>query len=144
MVACSPFGPAGEFAASRHGTLLRSHAAIHGLTPKVVTRLLRDHVLTEPSPGVLVMVGSPCTWRQQLYVATLASKAAGVVAARSAAALHGIDGYTDIVVVDGIRTTNVARTLCDLGSVEPAARHRVAFEWAWRNGFSLTWMTQVA
>ena len=173
MVACSPFGPAGEFAASRHGALTRSQAADHGLTPKVVTRLLRDHVLTEPTPGVLVMVGSPGTWRQRLYVATLASKGAGVAAARSAAALHGIDGYTagpveilvpsgrhihlpelvirtgpmrprDIVVVDGIRTTNVARTLCDLGSGEPAARHRVAFEWAWRNGFSLTWMTQVA
>jgi very-short-patch-repair endonuclease len=50
----------------------------------------------------------------------------------------------DLVVVDGILCTTIARTLCDLGSVEPLHRVRVAFEWAWRNGVSLTWLQQTA
>lgn len=50
----------------------------------------------------------------------------------------------DIVVVDGIRTTGIARTLCDLGTIDPAERVNMAFEWAWRNGVNLTWMEQTA
>gem|GEM_PF-5719748 len=49
----------------------------------------------------------------------------------------------DITTVDGIRTTNVARTLCD-GSVEPAAAVEEAVEWAWRSGWSLTWIERTA
>jgi very-short-patch-repair endonuclease len=48
----------------------------------------------------------------------------------------------DLIEVDGILCTTIARTLCDLGSVEPMHRVRVAFEWAWRNGVSLTWLQQ--
>ena len=60
MVACSPFGPAGEFAASRHGALTRSQAASFGLSSKAIRRLLRDQLSTA-RPGVLVIVGSPPT-----------------------------------------------------------------------------------
>ncbi|MGE3586997.1 MAG: hypothetical protein AB7L17_04680 [Ilumatobacteraceae bacterium] len=173
MVACSPFGPAGEFAASRHGALTRSQAADHGLTEKVVRRLLRDGVVTEPVPGVLVAVGSPATWHQRLYVATLASRGAGVAGARSAAALHRADGYDpgplelvvpgnrhivvpglvlrrgpfheeDLCEVAGIHCTSIARTLCDVGSVDPLPKVKVAFEWAWRTGVSLTWIERTA
>jgi very-short-patch-repair endonuclease len=173
MIACSPFGPAGEFAASRHGAMTRSQAARQGLSNKVVRRLLRDGVIVEPVPGVLVAVGSPPTWRQRLYVATLASRSAGVAGARSAAALLGADDYRpgplelllpsgrhidldgvvlrtgpfydeDVVEVDGIRCTGIARTLCDLGSIDPLPRVRLAFEWAWRTGSSLTWIEQTA
>ena len=176
MVACIPLGNAGEFAASRHGALTRSQAADNGISSKVVQRLLRDHVLTEPVPGVLVIVGSPPTWRQAMYVATLASRSTGVAGFRSAAALDGLDGYSagpvelllpskrrielpnlvhhhgpmgaehqnDFTVVDGIACTGVARTLCDLGSVDPTDKVQVAFESAWRNGYSLTWMRQTA
>jgi very-short-patch-repair endonuclease len=176
MVACAPWGAAGEFAASRHGALTRSQAADNGVSSKVVQRLLRDQVLTEPAPGVLVVVGSTPTWSQRLYVATLASRGSGVGGFRSAAALSGLDAYSpgplelllpskrrialpnvvhhygpmgeehanDFTTVDGIRCTGVARTLCDLGSVDPIDRVSTAFEWAWRNGYSLTWMRQTA
>jgi very-short-patch-repair endonuclease len=91
---------------------------------------------------------------------------------RSAAALIGMDGYRhdrrvelvassrrrfpgldvtlhvgpldpcDVIEIDGIRCTTVARTLADLGSVDHIDRAREAFEWAWRNGCSLTWLQQ--
>jgi hypothetical protein len=176
MVACAPWGAAGEFAASHHGALTRRQAADNGISRKALQRLLRDRVLEEPLPGVLRVVGSAPTWRQSLYIVTLAGNEAGAGAFRSSSALHGMDGYepgplellmpsrrrlaiegvivhegpmgsehvADFTVVDGIRCTGVARTLCDLGSVDSPERVKVAFEWAWRNGFSLTWLRQTA
>jgi very-short-patch-repair endonuclease len=176
MVACAPWGAAGEFAASRHGALTRSQAAENGISFRVIERLLRDESLREPVPGVLVVVGSTPTWHQRMYVATLASRGAGVAGFRSAAAFHWLDGYApgpvelllpgkrriylagvvhhrgpmgtehdnDFTEVDGIACTGVARTLCDLGSVDPGEKVKVAFESAWRKGYSLTWMRQTA
>jgi hypothetical protein len=135
--------------------------------------LLRTGVVDEPVSGVLVATGSPATWRQELYIATLASNGAGVAAGRAAAALHGADGYLpgplELLVVDSrhiaitglvmhrgpmdavdlheverIRCTGVARTLCDLGSIDPPEQVAIAFEWAWRTGVSLTWIEQTA
>ncbi|HEX2782224.1 MAG TPA: AbiEi antitoxin N-terminal domain-containing protein [Ilumatobacteraceae bacterium] len=176
MVACAPWGAAGEFAASRHGALTRSQAAERGISKRVVERLLRDAWIDERAPGVLVVRGAPPTWQQRMYVATQAGGGVGVAAFRSAAALHGFDGYgpgpvelllpsgrrqyiddaihhrgpmggehaLDFTEVDGIRCTGIARTLCDLGSVDSKARVAMAFESAWRNGHSLTWMRQTA
>ena len=176
MVACAPWGAAGEFAASRHGALTRSQAAAQGISSRVIQRLLRDRVLDERVPGVLVVVGSVHSWHQDLYVATLASRGVGAAGFRSAAALHRLDGHppkpldlllpnrrtirlpnlvhhygpmggehsVDFTEVDGIRCTGVARTLCDLGSVDSPERVEMAFESAWRNGYSLTWMRQSA
>lgn len=176
MVACAPWGAAGEFAASRHGALTRSQAADNGISKQVVSRLLRDRVLAEPVPGVLVVVGSVPSWHQDLYVATLASRGAGAAGFRSAAALSTLDGQRpghvdlllpngrnirlpnlichngpmggehagDFTEIDGIRCTGVARTLCDLGSVDSPERVKIAFESAWRNGCSLIWLRQTA
>ena len=176
MVACAPWGAAGEFAASRHGALTRSQAADNAISSRVIRRLLRDGTLMEPAPGVLVVVGSVPTWHQRLYVATLACRSAGVGGFRSSAALHRLDGYEpglldlllpskrsihlpgvvlhhgpmgpehslDFTEVDGIRCTGVARTLCDLGSVDSRDRVKLAFESAWRKGYSLAWMRQTA
>ena len=173
MFASSPFGPAGEIAAARHGALTRTQAAASGITPSVLRRLLRDEVLREPVPGVLVATAAPVTWRQRIYVATLASRGAGAAAGRSAAALHGIDGFpegplellvpssrhirlpglvvrrgpmdrADLFVVDQIRTTTIARTLCDLGELVDDVDLRIAFEWAWRSGVSLLWLRRTA
>jgi hypothetical protein len=111
-----------------------------------VLRELRRGRLTEPVKGVLVIVGTPASFRQRLAVATLAG--GGTVAShRSAALLHGFDGITsapvevtvrrgrypsidgvvvhrasplddrDVVTVHGLAVTSVARTLCDLGAV---------------------------
>lgn len=147
-------------------------AAAHGLSADSIARLLRDGFLTEPRSGVLVVRGAPPTWRQRLQVATLASAGVPVAGFRAAAALHGVDGLVgaprpevvvphrcrlpgviqhegplepdDIVEIDGIRTTGLARTLCDLGSVAPAVVVQTAFEWAWRRGTSLVWLRTTA
>ena len=173
MSARSPFGAAGEFAASRHGALTRRQEAEFGLTPIVVRRLIREGHLLEPAPGVLTIGGSPPTWKQRLLVATLASNAAGVAGHHAAAALHGVDGYapgrlsivlaghrrihlpdlvvhrgpldrSDVTEVDGIRCTTIARTVCDLGSVDSETMLRQAFDWAWRGGVSLRWLAETA
>jgi hypothetical protein len=56
----------------------------------------------------------------------------------------GDEHANDFIVVDGIRCTGVARTLCDIGSVDPPERVAAAFESVWRNGYSLTWLRQTA
>jgi very-short-patch-repair endonuclease len=167
------WGAAGEVAASRHGALTRTQAGLLGLGPHAIDTLRRRGHVTEPTPGVLTVVGAPVTWRQRLTVATMGCNGAAAAAFRSAAVLHGMDGYNeppkpdrielltaenrhyrgldvvlhtgpfsleDLTVVDGIACTTIARTLCDLGSVEPLHRVREAFEWAWRTGVSLTWL----
>ena len=50
----------------------------------------------------------------------------------------------DVVEVDGIRCTGIARTLCDLAASESPIQLKFAFEWAWRSGHSLTWIEQTA
>ncbi len=159
----TPWGAAGEFAASRHGALSRRQAAALGLTPSPVRRLINERRLHEPAPRVLVVVGTDDTWRQRLMIATLCCNSIGVAGFRSAAALHGMDRYPegpvelllpaprklrlhgvdvhvgpltpeDIVVVDGIRATTIERTLCDLGAVDPWWVVQYALEWAWRSG----------
>ncbi|MDO8362009.1 MAG: hypothetical protein Q7V88_03865 [Actinomycetota bacterium] len=122
---------------------------------------MRDRLLAEPAPGVLVLAGTPQTWRQRLAVATLCSNSAGAAGFQAAAALHGADGFPetdlalllpsprrilyhgvtvhvgpfeeiDLTEVDGIRCTTIERTLCDLGSVTSAFLVGLAFEWYWR------------
>ncbi len=103
-------------------------------------------------------------WKPRLMVASLAG---GAASHRAAAALHGLDGirpgvldvsvprevqgwfpgcrvhhwsYTDeadIVLVDGIRTTSVARTLVQLGRVVSAATVEQALDSALRYGHRL-------
>jgi very-short-patch-repair endonuclease len=173
MPATTPWGAAGELAASRHGVLTRRQAADNGISAKVIHRLLRTGHLREPAPGVLVVCGAPATWRQRLEVATLASGAVGVAGFRSAAALHGLDGYRagpvellvpsrrrielpglvmhrgpvaaqDVRRIEAISCTSVERTLCDLGSVDPAGKVRAAFESAWRHGCDLRLLRHTA
>ncbi len=120
--------------------------------------------------GVLVVAGAPRTWRQDLMVATLAS--AGSISCRAATVLHDLDGVggepleilvrrnhhgriprftvhrsaiidpRDITRVDGIPTTNVARTLCDLGAVVDDDVVEQALDAALRKEFSLRWITE--
>jgi very-short-patch-repair endonuclease len=173
MFACAHLGAVGEFAASRHGVVTRQQAAEHGISAKVIRRLIDQGVWREPLPGVLAIAGAVDTWMQRLYIATTAAQAAGVASTRSAAALHRFDGYpegpvelivagdrrllrkvatvrrgtlaaTEIDSVHGIRCTNRARTLVDLASVDPPQRVTQAFESAWRVGTSLTWIRRTA
>jgi very-short-patch-repair endonuclease len=173
MFVCAHWGAVGEFAASRYGVITRKQAAAIGLTPKVVTRRVKAGYLREPTPGVLTVAGSEESWHQRMLVATLASGGIGVAGFRSAAALHRLDGYShgpvelllptarrnaaliatvhrasfspdDVATVDGIRCTNIARTLIDIASVDRPERVAQAFESAWRNGVSLAWLRHTA
>jgi hypothetical protein len=132
--------------ATQHGVATRRQAATLGLDAKRIAARKRDRYLIELVPGVLLVAGTQPTFRQRLMVATLAGNST-VASHRSAALLHGLDGidaapvevtvrrgrfptidgvvvhratpldHRDVTVVDGIRATSVARTLCDLGAV---------------------------
>ena len=173
MFTCAQWGAVGEFAASRHGAVTRTQAAGLGVSAKVVQRLKRDGYVHEPLPGVLVVSGSPTTWEQRLIVGTLASSGVGRAGFRSAAGLFSLDGYgsgpielvvptwrqqlcgyavqhsatvepRDSAVVRGVPCTSLARTLADLGSVDPIEQVRAAFECAWRRGASLAGLRSCA
>jgi hypothetical protein len=118
---------------------------------------------------VLVVTGTPATFRQRLVVATLA--AGGTFAShRSAALLHGFDGVDaapvevtvkrgryptidgvvvhrstpldqrDVTAVDGIPCTNVARTMCDLGAVLRQDDVERCLDGVLRQGVRLRWI----
>jgi hypothetical protein len=160
-----------ELAATQHGALTRRLAADRGLDAKRVAARKRDGLLTEPVPGVLVVAGTPPTFRQRLAIATFA--AGGTVAShRAAALLHGFDGIDsapvevtvrrgrypeidgvvvhrstplddrDITVVDGIPCTTVARTLCDLGAVLSQDDVERCLDGVLRAGASLGWIQE--
>jgi very-short-patch-repair endonuclease len=169
-------GAVGEFAASHHGAFTRSQAAAFEVHRGVIARLKQRGVLTEPIPNVLVIVGAPATWQQQLYVATLAGATPGIAAGPSAARLHRIDGFEsdprvhvattrgshlsrpgvtvsqtissygrrDIVEVQQIRCSGLARTVCDIfGQFGPAVGERAIDDFQ-RRGESMAWLEHTA
>jgi Transcriptional regulator, AbiEi antitoxin len=164
-----------ELAASQHRAFTRRQAAELKFDRSRVATAKRLGWLEEPHPGVLVIAGSPDSWHQRLMTATLAAPSA-VASHRSAARLHGMDGFTtcevvevsvlrgrrrpnahraithqiaaldccDLVTVDGIRCTGLARTVADLGSVvEPLAVRRALTDLR-RRGTSLQWIKLTA
>jgi len=159
-----------ELAASQHGVLTRRQAATVDFDKHRVATAVRDSRLAEPVPGVLVVTGTPATFRQRLVIAVFAG--GGTVAShRAAAIIHGFDGFVaapvevtvkrgryptmegvvvhrstplaerDLVVVDGIRCTNIARTLCDLGAVLRLDDVERCLDGELRKGASLRWIT---
>ena len=164
-----------ELAASQHRVLTRSQAAELNFDRSRVATAKRRGWLAEPHPGLLVLTGSPPTWRQRLMMATLAVSGA-VASHRSAARLHELDGFTtcdvlevsvergrrrpspdcaithqvatlersDVVVIDGIPCTGLARTLADVGSVSEPMAVRRALTDARRRGTSLRWVQLTA
>lgn len=154
-------GAVGELAASHHGAFSRRQAVSVGVTTRQLGQLIESGHLVEPAPGVFAVRGTPDTWLHRLAVATLCCNEIGAAGFESSAQLHHVDGYADdaislllpsprklrlmnvsvhvgpmapndLTLVDGIRCTTVERTLCDLGSVSPSFRMKLAFEWYWR------------
>ena len=82
-----------ELAASQHGAFTRRQAAANGFSRARVATALRNGWLVERPPGVLAVTGHPDTWEQRLTLATLAGGGHGVASHRSAARLHGLDGF---------------------------------------------------
>ena len=165
-----------ELAASQHRALTRRQAAELNFDKGRIATAKRLGWLAEPYPGVLVVVGAAESWHQRLKAATLAGGGHAVASHRSAARLHGLDGFehcdvlelsvtrdhrwrcngdavahhvasiepADVVTIDGIPCTGLARSLTDLGAVvEPLAVRR-ALTSARRRGASLRWMQLTA
>jgi hypothetical protein len=136
-----------EHAAHHHGVIGSRTAADLGAPDASIARWVELGRVVRPSPGVLVVVGSPSTWRQRAAIATVSG--AAFSSHRTAAALRELDGFpprqievvtlhgrrrkrtewivhesrtlrgADLDEVDGIACTTTARTLLDL----PATSH---------------------
>jgi hypothetical protein len=167
-------GAVSSSAACRHGVVTRSEAALLGVHRNQVRRLLDAGLLTEPRAGVLVVSSVPPTWEQRLAVAQAAGGDHAVASHRSAARVHGLDGFQvasvlelvatrrlkvgtgvvihqvaelercDVLTLDGLRTTGMARTLADLGAVVAPDLVERALDDARRRRVSLRWIEQTA
>jgi hypothetical protein len=161
-------------AAEQHGLLTRRHARALGVSRARIASWIRAGVVDEPWPGVLRLTAVAPTWRQALLAVTLVRPGVAVASHRAAAALHGLDGFDadelelsvalphrlalagvvihhvaaveprDVVSVDSIPTTGLARTLVDLGAVVGADRVERALDDARRRGTSLRWLRDTA
>ena len=158
-------------AASQHGAFGRRQAASVHFSSRMIATRLSSGVLREPISGVLVFTSAPRTWRQDLMVAALSGGGA-IASHRAAAALHGLDGFSerqlevtvginqhhrmprvivhramlnpmDCTFVEGIPCTNVARTLCDLCAVVPPDKVEQALDDALRRGASERWIREI-
>lgn len=89
-----------ELAASQHRAFTRIQATQLNFTRKQIDAAKRSGWLDEPYPGVLTFVGGTATWHQRLMVATLAGGCNAVASHRSAARLHGLDGFHDVDEVE--------------------------------------------
>jgi hypothetical protein len=167
MSGTSAFGAVSALAATQHGAFSRAQASERGLERGAIRRLLLAGVLDEPIPTVLVLLGTPRTWEQLAILPTL-TRAGAVLSHRAAGRLHGIvapapievtiprdrslrvAGVTvhrttrwnrgDITVVNGIRCTSIARTLCDLGASADEDVVEQALDEALRGGASSQWI----
>ncbi len=88
-----PLRAMAEFAASRHGVVLRSQAASFGLTSADLRVAKERGWLTEPARGVLVVSGYPATWEQRLAIVTAAGTARPVVSNGAGARLFTLDSF---------------------------------------------------
>ena len=93
QMSARPLRAMAEFAASRHGVVLRSQAASFGLTAPELRVAKERGWLTEPARGVLVVSGYPATWEQRLAVATAAGTAEPVVSNGAGARLFALDSF---------------------------------------------------
>ena len=166
------FGAVAELAASQHGVFTRTQAASTGLHRNQLARAVAKGIVEPAAPGVLRFTGAPATWRSRLAAATLTGTN-GAASHRAAATLFGLDGIRaspvevsydrgrhgqqdkavvhrwtapdpgDFVVVDGIRSTNVAVTLAQLGAVVDEVAVEKALDDALRRGAAEEWIREI-
>jgi hypothetical protein len=134
-----------EVAVRRHGVISREQATRLGMTNKQIRRRVLGGQWLELFPGAYFIGGTTPTWESRLCAALACAGEGAVIAARSAAALLRLDGCrkgpVEVVTTrartrlpfrchrttylpahhvrtkDGIRVTNGARTVFDLGGV---------------------------
>ncbi len=164
----------GEFAAARHGTFDLSQAAEHDVMPHDLRRLARDGLIVRVRSGVYRFTSAQVTWKQQLHAATLGVRAAvSHFSAAALHGLDGfcvppkvpeilchhgravrVPGAlvrrstslpkSDVLHVEGIPCTTLARTVCDLAprvSCDDLVR---LIDDVQRRGASMTWLMQRA
>lgn len=80
-----------ELLAAQHGVVTRAQAMDAGLTSSAIGRLLAAHRWASVHSGVYRHSAVPSSWEGDIIAAVLAS--GGVASHRSAARLHGIEGF---------------------------------------------------
>jgi very-short-patch-repair endonuclease len=149
--------------AYRQGGLLTSAQLTgFGLSDFSRRQLVEGGALRRRGRGVWAVAGWPDDWSQAIWVALLQAGPAAVLFRRTAAAVWGVDGVpapqpvelalspghqsrvksvhraptllpVDVAVHDTLPITTVARTLADIGSVEPLGIVERAVEWGLRH-----------
>ena len=171
MQADDAWSAVAELAASQHGVFHRRQAAELNLSNQRLRRAVLKGELVKHSKNVFIVAVSPESWRQRLLAHTMAG---GVASHRSAAVLHGFDGFRPGIIeltadrvqhpqresavfhrwtgldqglltkIDGVPCTNIAATLCQLGMVVRSAKVEQALDSALRDGASPLWVAQIA
>lgn len=138
-------GAAADLCRRQHGVATRQQLAQLGISNSEMARWVRWRLLEWVDCEVIRAFGAPCTWRQRVMTACLTT--GGLASHRTAAALHGLDGFrpgiievvterwqrrrrsawrvhetkdlrgVDHAAVDGIPCTSLVRTLVDLPAV---------------------------
>lgn len=80
----------------QHGAFSKAQARGAGLTEAAIQHRLRAGRWELLGPGVYRLPGAPRTWEQRLMAATLAAGPGAVASHRSAAALLGIPGFSQV------------------------------------------------
>ena len=132
-----------NIAARQEGTFSLDQASSAGFTRAMIRTQLRDGSWRREHAGVFALTGSPRTWRQRLFAASLAAGEGAVISHLAAARLHGlvsatpgpeltiprprrvrVEGITvhratelhpvDVVEADGLAVTSPTKTAIDL------------------------------
>lgn len=130
-------------AAARHGVFTTEDVLATGATHSLITRRVQAGRWVRIAPGVYVVAGAPESWERAVSAAILRLGPLAAASHRTAAHLHGLYGrprrievvtratgarglpfvvhqcqditVAEIVPVRGIATTDVARTIIDVG-----------------------------
>jgi very-short-patch-repair endonuclease len=81
-----------RIARAQHGAFSRAQASAAGFSPRMIRRRLAAGAWLQLDRSVFALPGHPFNWERQAMAATLAVEGAAL-SGRSAAALHGIDGF---------------------------------------------------
>ena len=147
----------------QHGVITRNQLRGLGISEKQIYRLCKRGDLIRLYPGTFRSGAAPLTWESRLFAAVASQGNLAAAAMRAAGRLHNLDGCSSNVLevvrcgprrrrakvivhetdwlprshisqVKGIFTTNVHRTLVDLGAVVSSDALEIAAESAIRMG----------
>lgn len=162
-----------KVAASQHGVFDRAQAAECGLDAQKLRRAADGGRVRRVLSDVFAFNSSPETWLQRHKVVDLAGGVVSHASAAALHDLDGFDrtgstvdvsfergrertlpmarvhrwrrtSASDITIVEGIRCTSVAKTLCQLGSICSRAEVEVALDSALRAGANPAWIEDTA